>query len=422
MPSRSSRSAAAAVALAVAALVLSVLPAAACEPSLANCRLNHDQTEATLADTRQIVATVPLRADNEGLSWSLYRSLLSPRYDMPLFPQVAVALRQFSVPSGEAPQTTWIEGTVALRATSEGQDGWYPISSATTSAESFEAGRAMGLPRYTATGTFSATEAGWQAQTTVGEQSSMLLEWASQPDVAVSGTTVDLAAQRQPYFAVAPVFQGPNRTRQQVYTKPPVPVFDVTGEPPVNEAKIAGVTALAPTQKGMVHLSLNPDLNSLDAASAAPLPDLPFAEGQSLADLIVVDQTVPGLFWQTDALLITQTDDLDDGRDGDIPTLPTLPPVDATVVAPPAAVTVGFLPPRLVLPQGSTLNLRNEDQDTHDLTCEQRDPVTRQPLCRSAYANTGETKPVTGVQTLPAGDHLLRCSLHSQMEFTLTLQ
>jgi plastocyanin len=107
----------------------------------------------------------------------------------------------------------------------------------------------------------------------------------------------------------------------------------------------------------------------------------------------------------------------------DPPPLPPVPPagVPGFVATVPNGTILGYYPPQAVITQGSSLTFVNGDNTTHDVTCEERDPVTRKPICGSDYLNAGQTGPVKGVESLPAGTYRFHCSLHSGMVGDLTV-
>jgi plastocyanin len=406
-------------ALAFAALLGSVLPAAAdCEESVLSCDTDADQTEAELASVRQIATTLPLRTDNEGLSISLYRQLIPAQYLLPAEPVVGVSFTQLASPRDEAGSaaTRWTQSTVALKVRSGDEEGWYPISESTDSVDVYASGRDAGLPRYLATTSLAPTAQGWKAEAVVQAQRALLLDWTAGDDV-VDEATMSFSAHREPTFSVSPIFYGDERYRVKTTAKPPVPVLDAVPGAPA-PLQVANATALAAPRAGAVTVSLDPNLDRLDEQSPEPLPGLAFGLGQSLADIVALEQTAPGLFWDTEALVITQTDNLDAVAEGPVP---STPPVDNYVLVGPSGVTTGYLTKVVVIRQGGGLMFRNQDEQTHDVTSEQRDPVTRLPIFNSDYTNPGETKRVNRVETLPPGQYPFLCSLHSEMKATLVV-
>ena len=93
----------------------------------------------------------------------------------------------------------------------------------------------------------------------------------------------------------------------------------------------------------------------------------------------------------------------------------------AALVAGPGATAAGFLPPNVAITQGGSLSLSNVDTATHNVVCDQRDPVTLAPICSSPYANPQQTVSVAGVAALAPGTYGLHCQLHPQMTATLTI-
>ena len=102
-----------------------------------------------------------------------------------------------------------------------------------------------------------------------------------------------------------------------------------------------------------------------------------------------------------------------------VPPVPSVP-ASGVVVTPPGGVSTGFLPPQVVLPQGSSLDLVNADTVPHNIICNDRD-ADRRPVCRSGFASTGGTAAVEGVSALPPGAYDFFCGLHPGMTGTLTI-
>jgi plastocyanin len=91
----------------------------------------------------------------------------------------------------------------------------------------------------------------------------------------------------------------------------------------------------------------------------------------------------------------------------------------ALAVAPPNATTVGFAPNVLAISQGGSLNIVGADLQVHNIACVKFNRKTKRPLCQSAYAALGETKPVVGVEKLKVGTYPLICQAHPQMKVEL---
>ena len=407
-----------AAAIALSALVLGALPvAASCEDSPVDCAIGADETTTRTVSLTQISALVDLRTDNEGLSHALYRSLLPAYYDMPLTPVVAVSLTATETPGGPLgdAQGSAVDAAVALKAVLRGEEGWYPLAAPTTSATAVDSGRAAGLPRSLATGSLAASGESWTGQILVGEDEKMALTWTGgDADLPTDAANEEWARRRQPFFGLNPVFTGPGQFRTKQTYRAPVPAGD-TGLPVPG---VAGLTALPAVVPGTVDLVLDPDVDTYDDAST-PLPDLPFGEGESLADIIPATTTVAGVFWQTDAVEVTQTDDLDDGQDGPIPAGPE---VCGAIAAGPTASATGFATPVMVMRQGGCATFTNTEEMQHDVTSNDRDPLTRRPLFSSEYTGVRETKPIRGVENLPPGDYPFACSLHGGMTGTLLVR
>ncbi|MGH2710492.1 MAG: acetoacetate decarboxylase family protein, partial [Actinomycetota bacterium] len=383
------------------ALVCSLLgagPASAdCDQGLLACRMGHDTTTFEEINVRRIAATLYPRGDNEGLSLQVYRSLVPAAYEVPS-PLVGVSFDYIDLPqtlsgAGLGASLPRVEATIALAVRLGEEDGWYPIARLTDSADAYAGGRDVGFPTAMAAATVSPAGNGLRGQVTVADAPAIDVEW--QPASGFPSPQSTAWTQlHQPFFALSPVFQGPSRTRVKYTVKPPVPAYDWFREdttPYGVSPSPEGVTRYGPQYRrsGMVRLTLDPDPNRFDADSPDPLPDLAFGEGRSLADLIVLDQTVVGTLWQTDELLVMQADHLDDGQSGPLPVDPQLVPSAGAAIVPPQGQLAGFLSPLTILSQGSSLmfgNLDLNDQHdlTHDVDIDRHHPATK-PLFGSGY-------------------------------------
>jgi plastocyanin len=107
--------------------------------------------------------------------------------------------------------------------------------------------------------------------------------------------------------------------------------------------------------------------------------------------------------------------------DAGAPALPPAPSGAAGVVATtPNGASVGFAPSQIVLTQGSSLTFVNGDSMTHDVTATDENKAGK-PLFKSPYTNGGSTSQVAGVDKLDPGTYEFICSLHSNMQGSLTI-
>jgi plastocyanin len=421
--------------LALLCSLLWVVPASAeCDQGLLACRTSHDTTTFEEISVRRIAATLYPRWDNEGISLQVYRSLVPAAYEIPS-PLVGVSFDYIDLPqtlsgAGVGASMPRMEVTIALAVRLGQEDGWYPIARLTDSEDAYASGRDVGFPSAMAAGAVSSAGGGWRGQATVADAPAIDVDWQPTGGFPSPETTAWTQLQ-QPFFALSPVFQGPSRSRVKYTVKPPVPAYDwfrddttpygITPSP-------EGVTRYGAQYRrtGMVHVTIDPDLNRFDADSPDPLPDLAFGEGRSLADLIALNQTVFGTLWRTDELLVTQTDDLDDGQNGPLPVDPQLVPGAGAVVVPAQGQLASFQPPVTILSRGSSLTFGNFDLNdqhdmTHDIDADRFHGST--PLFGSGYTNPQQASPVNGVAALQPGQYPFKCTLHpSTMQGTLVIR
>jgi hypothetical protein len=71
------------------------------------------------------------------------------------------------------------------------------------------------------------------------------------------------------------------------------------------------------------------------------------------------------------------------------------------------------------IPQGGSLDVRNNDPAPHDVTASANGPDGRGLFRSATFGGPGVTKPVAGVQYLRAGDYPFICSVHPFMTGTL---
>ena len=138
------------------------------------------------------------------------------------------------------------------------------------------------------------------------------------------------------------------------------------------------------------------------------------------AILQVYGDNLYGLTQQAPRLTAKVTKSVDDSETDGAPTPPAPPAGAAGVVATtPNGASVGFVSPRIVLTQGSSLTFFNGDSMTHDVASAK----TRKgrPLFKADYTDGGASNPVAGVENLKPGTYPFICSLHTSMEGELTI-
>ena len=409
------------------ALIAALAALAAPRPAAAEC--DATVTDCTSADGAPVTYTslaaiLPLAKDAEGstaAAQTLYGRLVNGLFAVPVNPEVAVVVRSVEATTPAAGETR-VDGIVALKVTSDGEDGWLPIAAPTSGAATLEAMRGAGMPAYAATGTVAAGDTNattWDAQVEQGEASLLDLDFLlnDNDNTAVPPALGALATLQDPSYSASPFREGPTRFVTDESARPVVPVFDPVGGAP-GPLAVPGATALSAPQVG----SATVDVGDLDAPSiAAGFGDL-FDAGQSFATLADVTQPVQAVLWTTDALLFTRTEQLG-GSSGGGGTLPVPVPLQGVVLAPISGQATGFVPPAgIVLTQGSSLTLVSNDTQQHNLACLDVIPGTRKPRCASDYilGPTGQAD-VAGVPDLPPGTYALACQLHPAMVTELTI-
>ena len=249
------------------------------------------QTESGVAtDIRAVSAIAPLRTEDRQRALDVYSTLIPEGLSMPRDPAVGVWLAELSAPRympGRPMDDAghWIEGAIQVRARHGSEEGWFPIHYPVTAEFWFEAGRYVGLPKRHASASITQSGRGWTAEATPRDTTKPSMSLAWQPAGGDAG-----AMQRayhvptDPLYTLNPALQGPDLMRVQYSLGPPAPF---------QTAIPGGAPAWSSTAKpdrGTVHLRLRGDI---DAAQESDLPKI-FPKGTSLADVIDVDQTVPG--------------------------------------------------------------------------------------------------------------------------------
>ena len=403
--------------------------AASCEEAFVACETNHDTTELEPMSIRRISTTIPLRYDNEGLSSAIYTDLVPEGFEVPPVPLLGLTFSEVATPNRSLADAgagaTHVEGTLAVRVLLDGVAGWYPISRWTDSTDVYDADRAIGFPTHMATGSLTADGTTWRGQAAVGDLPSFEVIWAP-GNLPLSEDNVRLTEDSDPYLTLSPALEGATRYRTRYTPKGWVPGFDTFGDRPEDYPEpalaIENTTIQSNWRKGWVKLNIDPDINRLDADSPDELPDLALGEGHTLADLIDPQGTWPGTFWDTDRTLITQTDNLDDGREGSVPAKGEVPGQGLVTAFPYQTAVTSFTPYAIVLPQGSSLTLANLDSaGTHNIASA-RQGADGSPLFQSDFVPLGGVTEVGGVSDLSVGRYLFHCQAHSGMKGTLVIR
>jgi plastocyanin len=90
---------------------------------------------------------------------------------------------------------------------------------------------------------------------------------------------------------------------------------------------------------------------------------------------------------------------------------------DEQITAGPPSV---YVTPSVTIDQGERITLYNTDVAAHDVLARDLGPDEK-PLFSSELAALGETVPVTGAESLTTGEYAFLCSIHPQMEGTITV-
>jgi hypothetical protein len=232
---------------------------------------------------------------------ALYAALLPAPLQVPADPAVGVWLVEISPPRqvDGRPQddaTHWMEGAVQLRAQhtypdGRVEEGWFPIHYPVTAELWWQLGRAVGLPKLRGSASMLSADGAWVASARPRHQSggpSILMTWSpadveDSPEIRLAETNA-----LDPLYTLIAPFEGPEVHRVQYTVAPPAPplAWVPDGVPTYTEDYRA--------ERGLVQLRLTGDV---DAANADPKDDLPdlFPAGTSLADLVDLTQTVPGV-------------------------------------------------------------------------------------------------------------------------------
>lgn len=306
-----------ALAATVATCALGGLPAPASADdctSFFTCDLNQTQTLLVPMRNKSIAAVLELRSDNGGRARALYQRLLPPGYSMPAHPLVGLYMVTIDIPTqsldpvdgavrGAGDITHYLEGSLSLRAVRKGESGWFHLGMPVDSEQARTTGLAEGYPKYRAKINYTQVGGGWSADAAVSGRRTLKLAWTP-----AGGTPVSPDLQRflgEPFFSLAQPLRGPERWRTRLTAMSPVPLQQIgAGQTPA-ELNFDNVTSVPDAQPGFVSVSLDPDLNRYDAETPDKMPDL-LRSGESLADLVKTQQTVPGLYDDIQQTLLFQ--------------------------------------------------------------------------------------------------------------------
>jgi hypothetical protein len=111
----------------------------------------------------------------------LYRELLPRQFDMPQHPMVSVNIVDNSE-VGPWPLTPYQLGSISLRCSYRGEEGWHPITMPESKWIPVWAGRAMGFPKYVADEVSLVQSGGsWRGEVVHDGRSRILLEFTPEP-------------------------------------------------------------------------------------------------------------------------------------------------------------------------------------------------------------------------------------------------
>lgn len=174
---------------------------------------------------------------------NLYRTLLPPPFEMPKQPAVALFVVHY-LKVQPWPMTPYYEGTLALRCSYQGREGWHVKTMPVTKWVPNWGGRAMGFPKYvTKEITLKSSGQGWKGEVLRGGQLKLSLEYA--PGLTRALTPLEeeflkggTPRLEEPIFLLVPPDKGPRF--QQVTVTPMIP-------------------AKWQSEQGMVKITLGPD-------------------------------------------------------------------------------------------------------------------------------------------------------------------
>ncbi len=237
---------------------------------------------------------------------ALYRSLIPDGYEMPAKPQVGVYLGEPNVPVLVPGQpyneySRWVEGPISIKVRHGKEEGYFPLAMPVTSQFEYDLGRAAGLPKILVTGEFTETANGFVTEARSGDRVLMRLEWRRERSPTETPDELDrVIAFRYPLFTLNPTLVGPDLTRVKFTPNPP---------PDPTQAPFPPLGSQPEPEIGVVRVTLDPNPLSADAT----LPDLFGERGATLADLVPLDQELPGAYARGRILLDIETTKIGEG-------------------------------------------------------------------------------------------------------------
>lgn len=392
-----------------AALVPAV--AADCNDGLLSCDVRgSEQTDASPVTLQAITTALPLRSDPtdaEVYSRAIgtYYSLLGVDQAPTGQPLVGLALRSTTDAAG----TEVVESTVAIRVSRNGEPGWKVISRVVSAGAADQ--QAIGITAVDGEGSLDGTSG--STATLTGLPAASL---AIAPGQGSGEATLEAFTTRSvPTFGVTPVVTGRTPWRITQAARPLVPVADAAGSDPLG---VDGVTEVTAPTAGEVTYTVNPDLNKVNGTGVPAV----LAGGRTLADMVVVEGTAPGLSWATDALLVEQADNTEDAR-GPLPVappplptdqIPTLPTSLAVAVeAHPDTGQAGYINNENVIVEGSQLYVTTTIS-SHPISCATFEGELLIDKCGNFNPiGPGDVRAVDKTEDLPPGVHYYVCAIHS---------
>jgi hypothetical protein len=236
----------------------------------------------------------------------LYRSLIPAGYEMPAKPQVAVYLGEPNVPVLVPGQpyneySRWIEGPISIKVRRGAEEGYFPLAMPVSSQFEYDLGRAAGLPKILVTGEFTETENGFATEARAADRVLMRLEWRRERSPMETPLELEkVIAFRYPLLTLNPALQGRDLFSVKFTPNPP---------PDPTQAPIPPIGNQPEPEIGIVRVKLDPNPLNVDPT----LPDLLGQRGATLADLVPLEQELPGAYARNPILLDIETKKIGDG-------------------------------------------------------------------------------------------------------------
>lgn len=285
--------------------------AADCDESLVRCNPWQEVYPFPM-ENRVLAAHLELRETGKGKkgtksaqarrkALAIYRRIVDQvGYDMPKSePGVGIYMVRVAVPTEKtapAQVTDYLEGNIGIKVSHDGEDGYYSIGMPVNDTGAESSGRRFGYPKYLAD--LELVEQGDARRMTaiVGDRKTMELDWTADAVAPVGEALSEVASFSEPFFQRAKAHEGPDYWRTKLTPLAPVPAEQASDQLFPDEAHVDGVTKLPDPEPGYVHVTLDGDLNTWEAGTPGKvLPDL-LRRGETLADLIDIDQVVPGTY------------------------------------------------------------------------------------------------------------------------------